>query len=165
MKKDNSGINPSLCSKNYFWNSFCIYQRERNIMEKEIRNKKQMAYVYKLLRKEVTPIEKVKLISEIKEIKITKTKYGEIKITHPDTQIAYSLREDLYTRTWTVFKTSPLPDGIGRRYDIVRGGSVLKLEDAQKLATEQLLIEVASAKECEKTISKFHTKALKSSRF
>ncbi|CAD7771163.1 hypothetical protein BLFGPEAP_00519 [Candidatus Methanoperedenaceae archaeon GB50] len=33
---------------------------------------------------------------------------------------------------------------------VVKGGSVLRLEDAKKLATEQLLIEVAGAKECEK---------------
>lgn len=134
-------------------------------MRKEMRNKKQTAYIYKLFRKKATPIEKVRLVSEIKEIKITKTKYGEIKITHSDTQTAYSLREDIYTRTWTVFKTTPLPEGIGRRYDIVKGGSVLRLEDAKKLATEQLLIEVAGVKECEKTIvSKLPAKVLRSSR-
>jgi len=127
--------------------------------------KQRMTYVYKF-RKKATPIEKIKLVSQIKKIKITKGKDGEIKITHPGTKTAYSLREDLYTRTWTVFKTTPLPEGIGRRYDIVKGGSVLRVEDAKKLATEQLLIEVARTKECEKAIiNKLPAKVLKSSRF
>jgi len=127
--------------------------------------KQRMTYVYKF-REKATPIEKIKLVSQIKKIKITKGKDGEIKITHPGTETAYSLREDLYTRTWTVFKTTPLPDGIGRRYDIVKGGSVLRVEDAKKLATEQLLIEVARTKECEKAIiNKLPAKVLKSSRF
>jgi len=47
----------------------------------------------------------------------------------------------------------------------VKGGSILRLEDAKKLATEQLLIEVAGVKECEKTIvSKLPAKVLRSSR-